>query len=77
MFVSPTCNIKEGVQNIDCYMCENFDWCSSEEMDALICPVKQGENMGINELRKAVKFIHRKNRIKDFEEYRKQTREMM
>ncbi len=40
-------------------------------MNALICPMKQG----INELRKAVKFIHRKNRIKDFEEYRKQTSE--
>lgn len=26
-----------------CYECENFDWCSSEEMDCSTCPVKGSE----------------------------------
>ena len=28
----------------DCSKCHNKDWCSSEEMDKLKCPVKDGDD---------------------------------
>lgn len=58
----------KGGEKMDCYECKNCDWCSSEEMDALICPVKP--KISIEDKKRYLHYITRKKgRTKEFQNF--------